>query len=107
MWLLCGCCLFCGVGCFDALVVDGFGGLGFWGLTPGLRECWVECYVFGWFDCLVVGCWIAGWLCCAVGVAWAGCLWAFLLLGFLVWVVSVLDLDFGSEFGCIWCLRVV
>lgn len=48
MWLLCGCCLFCGVGCFDALVVDGFGGLGFWALTPGLRECWVGCYVFGW-----------------------------------------------------------
>lgn len=62
---------------------------------------WVE-WFFGWW---VAG--LSGRLCCAVGVARVGCLWPFLLLGFLVWVVSVLDLDLGSEFGCIWCLRVV
>lgn len=37
VWLFCGCCLLCGVGCFDALVVDGFGGLGVLGF-----DFWLE-----------------------------------------------------------------
>lgn len=67
---------------------DGFGsGFGF--IAFGLRV-WVVCWV------------IAGGFMLYCGRSGVGCLRVFLLLGFLVWVVSILGFGLGSCFGCIW-----